>query len=539
MRRGLFIASDEVSAYMESIFGDRIQKREAHLRWAAEVTQTVDIDKLKGLPQSPWQNEDGSILTYNSEVQASQPNTARAAPRPAAGMPATEGPASGPPTARPGGLKSTLALGARAPAGIGHVPVPVPRPASLPRPIDPIRSEDPPTLARPRGPGEGRGRPDGASFDDDFDDVGDTIVSDSMPEIDELRRPKTPAMGMTPGLGTTQTRAASPGAMAGAMAVAMGPSAIPPRLPTPPPMPAVMVPQQAARIDVTRTAIADESHLAFPQPLLRPSVSNEYAVPQMHPSPYGMPGHGPADMQRLFAPPARNEQRTITAQALKKRIPVWVVAVGSALIGLIAFGLVVLVLSIAAPRRRVTAPNASSSPGSSSTTAAATAAAPTTPAASPPASPAGSGAPGPFRSAREAFGLAIAAASPPAQTDDSIAPPAPNPPAPRPPPQAIPTTNIASLPTAPPRSAFATHPAVAAATPPSTTAMGNGTLKVICFPGCDQVIDNGSALGPSPIIRRTASVGSHRLKLVWSDASKVVSTVVIADQTATVRENHP
>jgi hypothetical protein len=26
---------------------------------------------------------------------------------------------------------------------------------------------------------------------------------------------------------------------------------------------------------------------------------------------------------------------------------------------------------------------------------------------------------------------------------------------------------------------------------------------------------------------------------VWSDSSKVVSTVVIADQTATVRENHP
>jgi hypothetical protein len=74
---------------------------------------------------------------------------------------------------------------------------------------------------------------------------------------------------------------------------------------------------------------------------------------------------------------------------------------------------------------------------------------------------------------------------------------------------------------------------------PSTAGGGIGTLKVICFPGCDQVIDNGSALGPSPIIRRSASIGSHRLKLVWSDASKVVSTVVMADQTATVRENHP
>jgi serine/threonine-protein kinase len=79
---------------------------------------------------------------------------------------------------------------------------------------------------------------------------------------------------------------------------------------------------------------------------------------------------------------------------------------------------------------------------------------------------------------------------------------------------------------------------VAAPTPAS--AGGNsGTLKVICFPGCDQVVDNGASLGPSPVVRHNASVGSHRIKLVWSDSSKVVSTIVIADQTATVRENHP
>jgi hypothetical protein len=84
--------------------------------------------------------------------------------------------------------------------------------------------------------------------------------------------------------------------------------------------------------------------------------------------------------------------------------------------------------------------------------------------------------------------------------------------------------------------------AAAAGPPPSnasTAGAGSGTLKVICFPGCDQVIDNGSALGPSPIVRRNAAVGSHRIKLVWSDSSKVVSAVVLADQTATVRENHP
>jgi hypothetical protein len=148
--------------------------------------------------------------------------------------------------------------------------------------------------------------------------------------------------------------------------------------------------------------------------------------------------------------------------------------------------------------------------------------------------------------------VATLGATLPAPTSDAIAPPpgsapassAPPPPPPPPPSatvQAIPTTNIASLPTSParPSPAVAPHPVAAATTAPSTSAGGNGTLKVICFPGCDQVIDNGSALGPSPIIRRSAAVGSHRIKLVWSDSSKVVSTIVIADQTATVRENHP
>lgn len=47
MRRGLFVASDEVSGYIRSIFQDRIAKREAHLKWASEVTQMHDVDKLE------------------------------------------------------------------------------------------------------------------------------------------------------------------------------------------------------------------------------------------------------------------------------------------------------------------------------------------------------------------------------------------------------------------------------------------------------------------------------------------------------------
>jgi eukaryotic-like serine/threonine-protein kinase len=84
MRRGLFIASDEVAAYTQSIFNDRIQKREAHLRWAAEVTSTINVDQLLSKPKL------GPEFT-NSEVQAQQKP---AGVRPAAGMPAA--PITGP-----------------------------------------------------------------------------------------------------------------------------------------------------------------------------------------------------------------------------------------------------------------------------------------------------------------------------------------------------------------------------------------------------------------------------------------------------------
>ena len=80
MRRGLFIASDEVAAYTQSIFNDRIQKREAHLRWAAEVTSTINVEQLLAKPKL------GPEFTGNSDVQAqtSKPGGVR----PAAGLPA-------------------------------------------------------------------------------------------------------------------------------------------------------------------------------------------------------------------------------------------------------------------------------------------------------------------------------------------------------------------------------------------------------------------------------------------------------------------
>src|SRR5580658_5016272 len=85
MRRGLFIASDEVAAYMKQIFDERIRKREAHLRWAAEVTQTINIEGLLARPEPPIGGE--SSHSY-SEVQPAPPSARAGGVRPAAGSPA-------------------------------------------------------------------------------------------------------------------------------------------------------------------------------------------------------------------------------------------------------------------------------------------------------------------------------------------------------------------------------------------------------------------------------------------------------------------
>ncbi|HEU4404922.1 MAG TPA: serine/threonine-protein kinase [Polyangiaceae bacterium] len=50
VRRGALVGPEEVATYVRSIFVDRIQKRDDHLRWAAEVTQTINIDALQALP---------------------------------------------------------------------------------------------------------------------------------------------------------------------------------------------------------------------------------------------------------------------------------------------------------------------------------------------------------------------------------------------------------------------------------------------------------------------------------------------------------
>jgi serine/threonine-protein kinase len=152
----------------------------------------------------------------------------------------------------------------------------------------------------------------------------------------------------------------------------------------------------------------------------------------------------------------------------------------------------------------------------------------------------------PLRDTRRAFSRAIERpeATTPAPTtvpmlDHSSAPreppPTPTPLAPTPRPHPAPS----AAPTPPP-----TPSAIASTATPTGVdgaAASSGFLTVVCVPACDQVMDNGRALGASPIVKRKAAIGAHRLHLMWSDppGRKLVSATVTADKNTLVRESRP
>jgi eukaryotic-like serine/threonine-protein kinase len=148
MRRGQFVGGDEVAAYMASIFGDRLQERDAHLRWAADVTQTVDIDEAEP-PAARRPREDATTLSYgDSDVQLAPP-AARGAPREEEASPAHD--ADDTVVCDPMPDMDDLLLAA-APSPPPHAPASPPRshaPASPPRSLAPA---SPPRSLAPASP---------------------------------------------------------------------------------------------------------------------------------------------------------------------------------------------------------------------------------------------------------------------------------------------------------------------------------------------------------------------------------------------------
>jgi hypothetical protein len=225
--------------------------------------------------------------------------------------------------------------------------------------------------------------------------------------------------------------------------------------------------------------------------------------------------HAPAEVQKLFAPPPR-DGRTVTAQSMRKRIPLWVVAAASGAIGLIVFAVALLL---------VVRPGSTPAPKGSGS------------AASAPNAP-----PGPFSAARTGFHAAIGKDTPTTTAPThSPAPPSTSSPSPG---GATSTVTPDSLPSSKLPAPTATM--TATTTAPTTSASAKepvayGTLSVICRPtACENVLDNGMSLGPSPVLNRKVQVGPRRVTLIWDNKTqKVISTIVVADKDSRVVENRP
>jgi hypothetical protein len=260
---------------------------------------------------------------------------------------------------------------------------------------------------------------------------------------------------------------------------------------------------------------------------------NDYGQRPMHESYARQGAHttGPAEYNSRGArmqPTVRGDNRTMTAQRFKRRPPMWVVAALSCSIALLIAGVVIAIIST----------TSSPQPARQGATAATN----------------GQAVPGPFTAARAAFNIVVtpaATTAPPAPQPTALAPAAPHPgsdpgpasslagtsataqaapPAPAANPPAAPA---AGRPSNPPAAAPAAAPAPAAKKP---AAAALGALTVVCMPKCDQIIDNGSPLGPGHIFNRPVAAGRHVLLLsAPNGVKKTVPVEVFPEVTREVR----
>jgi len=470
MRRGLFIASDEVAGYVQSIFQERIQKRDAHLRWAAEVTQTINIDRP-------------SVgLVGTREVSVSAENPARQEVRPAAG-------------ARP-------MLHSQNDNGPNTVPQNESRHSATVRP--PSRAD---YGAQSSSVGESGPYP---SIAEDFDD-GDATIVTIAPRDGAGSSGPAPAAGRSAVLGESgETRALQQQAMpqgqrgqgqafAGPMDGRQGAGAE---------FRQVAGNQGNAGLGMNLMGSRNAPNTNFGETL--PMNPFQQTTPQQgtasSPNLGGLLAHAQVSSPMIRLAPLEfggsMDNRTVTAQAIRRGIPLWAVAVGSALVALVLVtGIYVFITRSSTPTtppKTIATSSGSATPASTSTTIANLAA-------------------GPFGSARAAFAHAIEPPPPPAPTA-TIAPPVT--------PSALPSSIVTQAPTTPP-------PPTAAPTQRPTPQRGpepiaTGLLTVMCSPSCDQIIDNGKLLGPGPIFRQKVAVGEHRLQLKKGNVTKISNTIVTA-----------
>ena len=520
LRRGAFVGPEEVSGFLRHIFVDRIQKREAHLAWAAEVTGTVNVDQLRaqgaqivdeislveeddgkqqrGQPQrpQPQQGPTASGARPVAQQQHQHQQQHRSAPPPPQ-QPVQAQMAAESLMDDDEDIPTTVATRDQIEVMAAAVNNPRPGPAMPAGPPGDRNSSPRPAAGMPAGPG-GFGRPGGQQPQDErtaalpsgmyggpggqVEDLGATVaLPSSIKQREEAASFRggfgPPPQG--PGSGFNTPQPGSYGAQ-----------------PYPPPQ---------------------QQQMGFGQPPQgynpAPGFGGGQNLPPLHPQGGAFPRQSQIETAVSLPRPDPAAvwlaQQEVAHRGPRKNTGVIIAIV--ALTALCVIGVSALLYykfkMQAAPPAQTTGAEAGGA------NLALPPASPTTPPAAP-------------REAAAPTSTADPAAAPAATTASPTTPAAPAAPAP----QAAAPAGGAQANTTNPAGASAA-PAPAAAAPKEE----QGFLTVVCNPFCDDVSVSGRSLGPSPVVHASVKPGQHRVTLKRASASKVISVIVVAGQVTAQR----
>jgi eukaryotic-like serine/threonine-protein kinase len=483
MRRGSFVGPEEVAAFVRQVFADRIQKREAHLAWAAEVTSTINVDQLKaGQAVLPGSAEDLSLVGGEGRSR----NRAAASPPPAAPAP----------------------------------PRPQPPPAQAAAPAVPLAN---------------------TSLMDDDEDVPTTVATRDQLEMSAARPvaqpagpPPRPAAGMpAPPYANGPAQHAYP-----QQGYPNGPGAPPPHMQQPygaypgqrPPAPyqgghprpedrTAAFPGMGEDLGST-VALPSEAHRPHTVPMHAHYGGSPHYSPPMYAQQNPQISYGPQPGSFGNLPPPHQlmpQSQIETALSLPRPDPaaLWLAqqekqrgerrntGVLIAVVALTALCVIGIGALVYLKFRTHQAPAVASSAAPAETGTGAASAPATAPAAAPTASAAEASSAAPSTSA--AAQPSSAPAAKPAATPQ----------------------------TAPPAQKQAREAAAPKGAPAEREEPG--FLTIVCNPSCDDVIDGGRSLGPTPIVHMAVKPGQHRLTLKKDGITKVISVIVVSGQVTAQR----
>jgi serine/threonine-protein kinase len=486
MSCGSFIGPEEVSAYVTQLFGDRIRKREEHLRWAAEVTQTISLEMLKSSAKGPGQGEEISLNSLEEPsglIEEAEEERGAVTARPPAK--AREEDELAKTSAMPKSQVMRAAPIALPPAHGIHKPAPrVPEAIARPGPSVVISATPPSAPGYPMPPEE------------DEEEIATIVAPSSRLGADHVPDGPLPAAGAP----AMRPRTAPIPAAGG-----YGPQGYPSAsMPTAPPgalqFGAYGQPQQ-------QPAYAQQQGYAqgVQQPYYPPGVTQ--GVQQMAaPPPNGFRAFRPTDETQQLKAVDKNKNLTVVYVAAA--IGTFFVVVGVA-------GVLFLRMRLSQRQNQVPAVTALAAVPS------ATAEAKPAPTMSAPVEPVATVAAPPVPSVT----AAATAQAQPTATDTAPA---------SKPDKADSTSKAASN-----DKKAATGGAAAPATTGKDTAPSGGEpgfLTVVCTPFCDSVSAGGRNLGPSPVMRAPLPPGQYRVVLKRNGGPpKVIPAIIVSGQSTSQR----